>query len=184
MKCPFCTRPDSKVLDSRETEEGSCIRRRRVCQTCDRRFTTYERIDETPLMVVKKDKRREPFDLQKVMTGIFKACEKRPVSLHTAEEIARTVERELRQRPDAEVPARLIGEQVMEQLLKVDPVAYIRYASVYKEFKDVRRFVEELKRLEAELAVDADPLPTKKQDALPDGAEQAEIPFGEEAVES
>lgn len=150
MKCPHCYHFESKVLDSRITEEGASIRRRRMCLKCERRFTTYERVDETPLMVVKKDKRREPFDRQKVLAGILKACEKRPVSLHQAESVADEIEKELRNRGNNEVPAKMIGSILMEHLKRLDPVAYVRFASVYKEFKDVGKFLEELKILETD----------------------------------
>ncbi|MBI2265600.1 MAG: transcriptional repressor NrdR [Armatimonadetes bacterium] len=148
MRCPFCQHPESRVLDSRMTEEGSCIRRRRECLSCLRRFTSYERHEESSLWVVKKDKRREPFDRNKVLTGILKACEKRPISLNHIEQMANNVEREIRNRLDNEVSAMEIGQSIMDMLRHVDDVAYVRFASVYKEFTDARRFMEEVAQLD------------------------------------
>lgn len=148
MKCPFCDDIRSKVLDSRMTEDGACIRRRRQCLACNRRFTTYERFEESPFMVVKKDGRREKFDRQKILVGIMKACEKRPVSTEKMEEITAEVEKEVKNRGDGEIPSCVIGEIVMENLKKLDGIAYVRFASVYKEFKDVGKFAEELRYLE------------------------------------
>ena len=148
MHCPFCDHADSRVLDSRNTEDGRSIRRRRECPRCRRRFTTYERLEETPLLVVKKDGRREQFQRRKILDGLLRACEKRPVSYDAIEAMAAQIEQDLRSRGESEVPAEEIGEQVMEGLRKLDEVAYVRFASVYKEFKDVSRFAEELKVLE------------------------------------
>jgi transcriptional repressor NrdR len=145
--CPFCRHDDTRVLDSRPTEEGSAIRRRRECAMCERRFTTYERVEETPLLVVKKDGRREVFDRQKILRGIVTACEKRPVTLAQLESMVTALERELRDRGYDEVPSRVIGERVMEQLRALDPVAYVRFASVYREFADLEGFKELLERL-------------------------------------
>ncbi len=147
MLCPFCRHDDTRVLDSRPTEEGSAIRRRRECAMCERRFTTYERVEETPLLVVKKDGRREVFDRQKILRGIVTACEKRPVTLAQLESMVTALERELRDRGYDEVPSRVIGERVMEQLRALDPVAYVRFASVYREFADLEGFKELLERL-------------------------------------
>ena len=148
MHCPFCDHHDSRVLDSRVTEDGRSIRRRRECPRCRRRFTTYERYEETPLLVVKKDGRREHFERRKVLDGLLRACEKRPVAYDTIQAVAAQIEQELRSRGESEVSAEEIGEQVMENLRRLDEVAYVRFASVYKEFKDVSRFAEELKVLE------------------------------------
>lgn len=147
MKCPFCDHPDTKVIDSRPTEEGHAIRRRRGCDNCNRRFTTYEKVEEPILMVVKKDARREEFDRSKVLNGIMKACQKRPVSLHQMEEMVNEVERQLVNSMEKEVDSNYIGELIMEQLKKVDEVAYVRFASVYRQFTDVNTFVKEIEKL-------------------------------------
>jgi transcriptional repressor NrdR len=147
MKCPFCGHPEDKVVDSRESKEGEAIRRRRECLGCERRFTTYERIDEIPYMVVKKDGRREKFDRQKVLTGLLKACEKRPVAMGRLAEIVDEVEGRLVESADREVSTADIGKLVMESLRKLDKVAYVRFASVYLDFKDLREFMNELKDL-------------------------------------
>lgn len=147
MKCPFCGKPESKVLDSRPTEEGSAIRRRRECIACGKRFTTYERVEEAPLLVVKRDGRREAFDRAKVLNGMLKACEKRPIPLSALEQAVAEVERELRSSLRGEVRSVEIGERVMEKLREIDEVAYVRFASVYRQFKDVGTFLEELERL-------------------------------------
>ncbi len=147
MKCPFCGQPDSKVLDSRASDEGSSIRRRRECTVCGQRFTTYERVEEIPLLVIKKDGRREAFDRQKILNGLIRACQKRPVSLEQLEELAAGVEKELRSRLEREVTSGEIGEMVMERLLALDEVAYVRFASVYRQFKDIEKFEQELHKL-------------------------------------
>jgi transcriptional repressor NrdR len=147
MKCPFCGHIEDKVVDSREAREGDMIRRRRACVKCARRFTTYERIDEVPYMVVKKDGSREPFDRQKVLTGILKACEKRPIPMTKIEAIVDAVESFVRNSPDRERPSRKIGEVIMRRLKELDKVAYVRFASVYLEFQDVSEFMTELKQL-------------------------------------
>jgi len=147
MKCPFCKNENDKVIDSRTANEGSVIRRRRECEHCERRFTTYERIEEIHMFVVKKDRRREPFDRQKVMAGIFKACEKRPIPLEQQEQIADSLEKVVRDKYDREVPTHVIGEFVMRELAKIDQVAYVRFASVYREFQDISHFMKELKTL-------------------------------------
>ncbi|HOP74770.1 MAG TPA: transcriptional regulator NrdR [Bacillota bacterium] len=144
MLCPYCGRPDSKVIDSRASDENNAIRRRRECLECQRRFTTYERIEETPLIVIKKDDRRETFDRQKIRNGLLKACEKRPVSIITIERLIDTVERELRNRMEPEVRSTDIGELIMAELKKLDGVAYVRFASVHREFKDVETLMREL----------------------------------------
>jgi len=150
VKCPFCGYMDTKVVDSRATEEGSSIRRRRECIRCGRRFTTYERLDEIPLMVVKKDGRREVFSREKIITGVLKASQKRPISYEVIENLARDIERDLRNRMDREVSSKIIGEMVMERLRQIDEVTYVRFASVYRQFKDIGRFMEELEKLRQE----------------------------------
>ena len=147
MKCPFCGHLEDKVVDSREAKIGDTIRRRRECAGCGRRFTTYERIDEIPYMVVKKDGRREKFDRQKLLTGLLKACEKRPVPMGKLEEIVNEAESVVAESTDRERPTPEVGELVMNRLKKLDKVAYVRFASVYLDFKDVREFMDELKDL-------------------------------------
>ena len=147
MRCPFCGHVEDKVVDSREAKIGDTIRRRRQCAKCQRRFTTYERIDEIPYMVVKKDGRREKFDRQKILAGLLKACEKRPVSMGKLETIVNEIEAHVAESPDRERPATELGEMVMSRLKKLDKVAYVRFASVYLDFKDVREFMDELKDL-------------------------------------
>ncbi len=145
MRCPFCKQDNDKVIDSRASNESSAIRRRRECLECARRYTTYERIEELPLRVVKKDGSRVPFDRQKILSGLFKACEKRPVSIEKLEQIASSIEQQCAEQFDREVPSQYIGNLVMQELRKLDQVAYVRFASVYREFKDVAQFLEELK---------------------------------------
>ena len=147
MKCPFCGHPEDKVVDSREGKEGRVVRRRRECLSCSRRFTTYERVDEIPYMVVKKDGRREAFDRNKLLTGLVKACEKRPVAMSALEAVVDEVENMLQESPEKELPANLIGEKLMERLKELDQVAYVRFASVYRQFGDLNAFVDELNRL-------------------------------------
>ena len=148
MRCPYCGRLQSRVVDSRQSEDGSSIRRRRECEGCGRRFTTYERIDMVPLIVVKKDQTRETFDVNKLRAGMVKACEKRPVSLSRIDELARDIERRLTNLPEAEVTSQKIGEMVMDGLKQIDEVAYVRFASVYRQFKDISTFMKELKKLQ------------------------------------
>ncbi|MCM8780549.1 MAG: transcriptional regulator NrdR [Candidatus Omnitrophica bacterium] len=145
MKCPYCGYREDKVVDSRATQEGSSIRRRRECMQCGKRFTTYEYIEELAIMVIKKDGRRQPFDRKKVLAGIVKACEKRPISMDKMTEIVTQVERQIHKKYEREVPAAKIGEMVMEKLKALDDVAYVRFASVYRQFKDLGQFMEELK---------------------------------------
>lgn len=147
MRCPFCSTLEDKVVDSRVNRDGVMIRRRRECLKCGRRYTTYERVEETLPVVVKKDGRREPFDRAKILQGLKKACEKRPVPVTVLEEIADRVEKRIQELGEAEVPSRVIGEEVMAQLHHVDQVAYVRFASVYREFKDVTQFMDELTAL-------------------------------------
>jgi len=147
MKCPFCSEIDNKVIDSRLSKDGNVIRRRRECLVCGRRFTTYEHIEEIPIMIVKKDGRREVFNREKASSGLKKACEKRDISINVIEEFIDELERDLKEAGEKEIPASVIGEKIMEKLHKVDDVAYVRFASVYREFKDVNDFVSELKSL-------------------------------------
>jgi len=147
MKCPFCGHLHDKVVDSRESKEGEAIRRRRQCLGCQRRFTSYERIDEIPYMVVKKDGRRERFDRQKVLAGVLKACEKRPVSMVQLEAIADKAEVMVQDSSEREVSTHTLGEMIMNELKNLDKVAYVRFASVYLDFKDVQEFMSELKDL-------------------------------------
>jgi transcriptional repressor NrdR len=147
MKCPFCAHIEDKVIDSRSSNEDKSIRRRRECIKCKKRFTTYEYIEEIPLMVIKKDGRRESFDRNKIISGILKACEKRPVSMEKVEAVVDKVEKELQKSFDKEVKAQVVGELVMDHLHKLDEVAYVRFASVYRQFKDINHFMKELKDL-------------------------------------
>jgi transcriptional repressor NrdR len=147
MKCPFCGELDNKVIDSRLSKDGNVIRRRRECLICNRRFTTYEHIEDIPIMIVKKDGRREIFSREKVRSGMQRACEKRNISMNVIEESIDELERDLRETGKKEIPSNKIGEWVMEALHKLDGVAYVRFASVYREFKDVNDFVSELKNL-------------------------------------
>jgi transcriptional repressor NrdR len=148
VRCPFCQNEDTKVLDSRQIEGGSAVRRRRECETCSKRFTTYERHEELQLIVVKKDGRREAFSRQKLLSGLSKACEKRPVPTETLENMVIEIERQLRDKNEREISSELIGETVMEKLFETDEIAYIRFASVYRQFKDIHRFKKELEQLE------------------------------------
>lgn len=145
MRCPFCKVDDDKVIDSRAAGDGYAIRRRRECVGCDRRFTTYERIEESPLRVIKKDGGREPFERRKILLGLIKACEKRPIAIADLEAITERIENCVLEEYDSEVPVQYIGELVMAELKDVDQVAYVRFASVYREFKDINEFMDELK---------------------------------------
>ena len=147
MKCPFCGHLGDKVVDSRESKEGEVIRRRRECLDCGRRFTSYERIDEIPYMVVKKDGTRERFERQKLVSGLLKACEKRPVSTAAIERVADKVESALQERPEKEMSTDEVGRMVMDELRRLDKVAYVRFASVYQQFRDIGEFMSELKDL-------------------------------------
>ncbi len=147
MKCPFCNHLQDKVVDSRESKEGDAIRRRRECLACERRYTTYERIDEVPYMVIKKDGRREKFDRQKVLAGLLKACEKRPVSMGRLSEMVNQVESKVSDSPDREISTTEIGEFLMERLRELDKIAYVRFASVYRDVQDEQEFFDELKDL-------------------------------------
>lgn len=150
MKCPYCGYSESKVIDSRPTDEGERIRRRRECLNCAKRFTTYEVIETVPVVVVKKDKSREAFDRNKLLNGLLRACEKRPVPLETLERIVDEIETLLQNSLDREVPSTLIGTYAMDKLKKVDEVAYVRFASVYREFKGINAFMDELNKIKAE----------------------------------
>lgn len=145
MKCPFCSYKEDKVVDSRATAEDSAVRRRRECLKCGKRFTTYEYVEEVSLMVIKKDGRREPFDRKKILSGILHACEKRQISVEQMENMVTAIERAIQKKTDREISTREIGEMVMERLKKMDDVAYVRFASVYRQFKDVGQFMKELK---------------------------------------
>jgi len=147
MRCPFCEHEDTRVIDSRPTEEGHAIRRRRECDSCGKRFTTYEKVEEVFFMVVKKDGSREAFDRNKIMNGIIKACEKRPVSIASIENIVADIERGLNNMMEKEIESKIIGEVIMEHLKDLDEVAYVRFASVYRQFKDVQSFMLELQQL-------------------------------------
>ncbi len=147
MKCPFCREINNKVIDSRLSRNGNVIRRRRKCIECGRRFTTYEYIEETPIVIIKKDERREAFNRDKVATGMKRACEKRNISINVIEEFIDDLERDLREMGKKEIPSSIIGERIMAKLHEIDDVAYVRFASVYREFKDVNDFVFELKNL-------------------------------------
>ena len=147
MKCPFCAYPESKVVDSRPSDEGSSIRRRRECLSCSRRFTTYETVEFAPIMVVKKDGRRQSFDRRKILNGMLRACEKRPVSLDTLEGIVSRIEQDLQSSMEHEIQSEALGEIVMRHLRKLDQVAYVRFASVYRQFQDIGSFMRELNTL-------------------------------------
>ncbi len=147
MKCPFCGSPDSKVVDSRPDKGGAAIRRRRECESCAKRFTTHERIEEMLPLICKKDGRREPFDRLKVVSGIKKACEKRPVSIEEIERMADRLEARLQESSEREIPASQVGEWIMKELHDTDEVAYVRFASVYRSFKDISEFMDELQEL-------------------------------------
>ncbi|MBQ7144156.1 MAG: transcriptional repressor NrdR [Oscillospiraceae bacterium] len=147
MKCPFCGYADSKVIDSRPAEDGTTIRRRRECLDCQKRFTTYEIVERMPLVVIKRDGSRQSFDKVKIVNGLVRACEKRPVSMAQIEQVADEVEQELRGRLESEVQSERVGEMVMERLKELDEIAYVRFASVYRSFKDIQTFMEELAKI-------------------------------------
>ena len=147
MKCPYCGDVENKVIDSRMTKEGNTVRRRRECLGCTRRFTTYERVEQLPLVLIKKDGRRETFDRSKVLVGMKKACQKRNISINTLEEFVDELERELQEMGEKELPSSVVGERIMTKLHELDDVAYVRFASVYREFKDINDFMSELKEL-------------------------------------
>ena len=162
MKCPFCSHQDNRVIDSRLSRDGDVIRRRRECEGCERRFTTYERVEEILPLVVKKDGRREAYSRQKVVAGLIKACEKRPISIETIEDIADRIERSLQGSGEKELKSARIGEEVMRQLYDLDKVAYVRFASVYRSFQDLDAFMNELKILIRERS-QSDPKPDRSR---------------------
>ncbi|HSQ52050.1 MAG TPA: transcriptional regulator NrdR [Nitrospiraceae bacterium] len=147
MKCPFCDELEDKVVDSRMAKEGEVIRRRRECLGCKRRYTTYERVEEILPMVIKKDGRRESFDRTKILAGLKKACEKRPISTATIEDVTDRIEKRIQEMGETEIESRIVGEELMKELHQLDQVAYVRFASVYREFKDIDQFMDELKTL-------------------------------------
>jgi len=147
MRCPYCGYNEDKVIDSRETQDATSIRRRRECLNCGRRFTTYEYVEKTPLMVIKKDGRREAFQREKILNGLLRACHKRPISVETLERVVSEIEKEIQKKFDREVESRYIGELVMEKLSQLDDVAYVRFASVYRQFKDINQFLRELREI-------------------------------------
>lgn len=146
MKCPYCNKDNTRVIDSRPADENNSIRRRRQCDECNRRFTTYEKVETIPLVVIKKDNNREPYDRSKIEAGVFRSCHKRPISVDQITALVDEVETQIFNREDKEIPSHVIGEIVMDKLKDLDPVAYVRFASVYREFKDVNTFMEELKK--------------------------------------
>ena len=147
MKCPYCGNPDTRVVDSRPVDDNSSIRRRRVCDDCGKRFTSYERVETVPLIVIKKDKNREIFDRSKIEAGVLRACHKRPISAAQIHELVDSVETEVYNSGEREIPSSRIGEMVISRIKSLDPVAYVRFASVYREFKDVETFMEELRKV-------------------------------------
>ncbi|QSZ27933.1 transcriptional repressor NrdR [Aceticella autotrophica] len=147
MRCPYCGKLDSKVIDSRPTDDYTSIRRRRECINCGKRFTTYEKVEQVPILVIKKDMRRETYDRDKILKGMIKACEKRPVPIQKLEEITEEIDRQIYNSLEKEITSTKIGEMVMEKLKQVDEIAYVRFASVYRQFRDINTFMEELKKL-------------------------------------
>lgn len=147
MKCPYCGFIEDKVIDSRPTDEGSAIRRRRECTSCTKRFTTYEKVESLPLMVIKKDKTRQPFDREKLLNGLLRACEKRPVSINDLEKLVEEIESQIYNSLQREITTQDIGEMVMTRLKNMDEVAYVRFASVYRQFRDINTFMDELRKL-------------------------------------
>ena len=147
MKCPYCSHENTRVIDSRPAEDNNSIRRRRVCDECGKRFTTYEKIETIPLIVIKKDENREPCDRSKIEAGVLRACHKRPISINQINQLVDEVETEIFNREEKEIPSRVIGELVMDKLKNLEAVAYVRFASVYREFKDINTFMDELKKV-------------------------------------
>ena len=147
MRCPYCDQDDTRVIDSRPADENRTIRRRRECNICHKRFTTYEKVETLPLIVIKKDNNREPYDRSKIEAGIMRSCHKRPISRDQINSVVDTIENDLFSREEKEIPTMVIGELVMNKLKELDPVAYVRFASVYREFKDVNTFMDELKKI-------------------------------------
>jgi transcriptional repressor NrdR len=167
MRCPFCRHRGNRVVDSRLSGDGATIRRRRMCYACKRRFTTYERIEEAAPMVVKKDNRREPYERSKVIAGVVKACEKRPVSMEAIEQLADRIEATVADRGGKEVPSSSIGAAIMDELHRLDQVAYVRFASVYRSFKDIDEFMHELEELIQRRKQDAETTPVKEKKGEP-----------------
>ncbi len=147
MKCPFCNKDNTRVIDSRPADDNNSIRRRRQCDECQRRFTTYEKVETIPLVVIKKDNNREPYDRSKIEAGVFRSCHKRPISVDQITGLVDEIENIIFNREEKEIPSHIIGEIVMDKLKELDPVAYVRFASVYREFKDVNTFMDELKKI-------------------------------------
>lgn len=147
MKCPFCGNENTRVIDSRPADENNSIRRRRLCDDCKKRFTTYEKVEAIPLVVIKKDNNREPYDRSKIESGVFRSCHKRPISVAQMTAVVDEVENAIFNREEKEIPTNIIGEILMDKLKDLDPVAYVRFASVYREFKDVNTFMDELKKI-------------------------------------
>ena len=147
MKCPFCGHENTRVIDSRPADDNNSIRRRRICDECDKRFTTYEKVETIPLVVVKKDDNREPFDRSKIEAGVLRACHKRPISINKINQLIDEIETEIYSREEKEIPSEVIGEMVMEKLKELDMVAYVRFSSVYREFKDVNTFIKKIKKV-------------------------------------
>jgi transcriptional repressor NrdR len=147
MKCPYCSHLEDKVIDSRPTDEGATIRRRRECLACQKRYTTYEKVEYMPLMVIKKDKSRQPYSREKLLNGVLRACEKRPISMDEIENLIDRVEAHISNTLEREVKSSVVGEKVMEELRKLDEVAYVRFASVYRQFKDIDTFMDELQKI-------------------------------------
>lgn len=152
MKCPYCGFDDTRVIDSRPADEGCSIRRRRQCDCCKKRFTTYEKVETIPLVVIKKDMTREPYDRAKIEAGVFRSCHKRTISVKQINEIIDEVESEIFSKEEKEIKSSLIGEMIMERLKKLDPVAYVRFASIYRDFKDVNTFIDEINKIKDTLA--------------------------------
>lgn len=169
MRCPYCNSPDDAVLDSRPLDSATVIRRRRICKSCQKRFTTYERLEEMPLMVVKSDNRREPYDRDKLREGILRACEKRPISIDTIDNLVAEVEYELKDYV-MEIPSRVIGEKILKKLHAVDQVAYVRFASVYRNFSDIDSFLSEIRKLKSRKNVNG----RKSRIATQDGSDDDE----------
>ena len=147
MRCPYCSNPDTRVIDSRPAEDGNSIRRRRSCDVCGKRFTTYEKVETIPLIIIKKDNNREPYDRTKIEAGVFRSCHKRPISVDQINSLVDEVENAVFNMEEKEIPSSMIGQLVMEKLRDLDPVAYVRFASVYREFKDVNTFMSEIKKI-------------------------------------
>ncbi|MDF2473335.1 MAG: ATP-cone domain protein [Lachnospiraceae bacterium] len=147
MKCPFCGKENTRVIDSRPADDNSSIRRRRQCDECNKRFTTYEKVEAIPLVVIKKDNNREPYDRSKIEAGVFRSCHKRPISVDQINTLVDEIENTIFNKEEKEIPSSVIGEIVMDKLKELDPVAYVRFASVYREFKDVNTFMNELKKI-------------------------------------